>query len=56
MRLTKRLTFLPALLFLVACAYAQDVHCYYDRSANFAATKLTNGLTFRGRAGRCRIS
>lgn len=36
MRLTKRLTFLPALLFMVVCAYGQDVHYNYDRSANFA--------------------
>ena len=39
MKLTNRLTFLPALLLLVASAYGQDVHYDYDRGANFAAYK-----------------
>src|SRR6478736_5006703 len=37
MRLTNQLTFLTAFLFMAACAYGQDVHYNYDRSANFAA-------------------
>ena len=39
MRLTKSLTFLPALFFMITCAYSQDVHYNYDRSANFASYK-----------------
>ena len=50
MRLTKPLTFLPALLFLVALAYAQDVHYNYDRSVNFAAYKTYQWVDIRGGA------
>jgi len=39
MKLTKLLTVIPAILFMLACAYAQDVHYNYDRGANFAAYK-----------------
>ncbi len=39
MKSANRLTFLLALLFLVACAYAQDVHYDYDRGANFGSYK-----------------
>jgi hypothetical protein len=39
MNLSKRLILLPALLLAVVCAYAQDVHYNYDRSANFSAYK-----------------
>jgi Domain of unknown function (DUF4136) len=39
MRYTRRLTFLPAFLFMVLCAYGQDVHFNYDRSAHFAGYK-----------------
>ena len=35
----KRLTLIPVILFIFVCAYAQDVHYNYDRSANFAAYK-----------------
>ena len=36
---TKWLTFLPAILFILGSAYAQDVHYDYDRGADFAAYK-----------------
>src|SRR3974377_182772 len=39
MKLTKLLTVIPAILFMLACAYAQDVHYDYDRGADFAAYK-----------------
>src|SRR6201985_2262521 len=35
LRITKRLTLPLALLFILACAYGQDVHYNYDRGANF---------------------
>src|SRR6201997_3307750 len=35
LRITKRLTLPLALLFMLACAYGQDVHYNYDRGANF---------------------
>jgi len=37
--MTKRLILLPVLLFLVVCAYGQDVHYNYDQGANFASYK-----------------
>jgi hypothetical protein len=36
MRLTKQVTFPAAFLLMAMCAYGQDVHYNYDRSANFA--------------------
>ncbi len=39
MKSVNRLTLLLALLFLVTCAYAQDVHYDYDRGANFGSYK-----------------
>jgi hypothetical protein len=39
MRLIKRLTFVPASLFVVGRAYGQGIHYNYDRGANFAAYK-----------------
>jgi hypothetical protein len=39
MKLAKRLMFLPTLLFMVACAYGQDIHYNYDRGTNFADYK-----------------
>jgi hypothetical protein len=36
LRLTKQVTFVAAFLLMAACAYGQDVHYNYDRSANFA--------------------
>ncbi len=50
MRLTKRLTFLPALLFMVVCAHGQDVHYNYDRSANFASYKTYQWVDIPGGA------
>ena len=35
MKLRKLRIVLPALLFVIACAYGQDVHYNYDRGANF---------------------
>src|ERR1700758_4971321 len=35
MKLNKLQILLPALLFVIACAYGQDVHYNYDRGANF---------------------
>jgi Domain of unknown function (DUF4136) len=37
--LTRRLTFLPAFLFIIACAYGQDVHYNYDHGADFTSFK-----------------
>lgn len=48
MRLTKRITLLPALLFMVVCAYGLDVHYDYDRSANFAAYNTYQSVDLPG--------
>ena len=48
MRLINRLTFLPAFLFMVVCAYGQDVHYNYDRGANFAAYKTYQWVDLDG--------
>ena len=37
MKLNNIFKFIPAIVFMFACAYAQDVHYNYDRGANFAA-------------------
>ena len=37
MRLQKKLTILPALLFLIPCANSQEVRYHFDKGANFAA-------------------
>ena len=37
MRVKKHLITLPALLFLISCAFGQEVHYNYDRGANFSA-------------------
>ncbi len=50
MRLPKRLTFLPALLFIFVCTYGQDVHYNYDRSANLAGYKTYQWVDIRGGA------
>jgi hypothetical protein len=50
MRLTKRLTFLPALLLIFVCAYGQDVHYNYDRGANFASYKTYQWVDIPGGA------
>ena len=49
MRLRNRLTFLLTILFVVVCAYAQDVHYNYDRGANFAAYKTYQWVDLPGR-------
>jgi hypothetical protein len=49
MKLRNQLTFLLTLLFIVACAYAQDVHYNYDRGANFAAYKTYQWIDLPGR-------
>src|SRR5271157_2805262 len=51
MRLTKSLTFLPALFFMITCAYSQDVHYNYDRSANFASCKTYQWVDLPGPGG-----
>ena len=50
MRLTKRMTLLPAFLFMVVCAYCQDVHYNYDRGANFASYKTYQWVDIPGGA------
>ena len=50
MGLVKRLTFVPAFLFLVACAYGQEIHYNYDRGANFAAYKTYQWVEIPGGA------
>ena len=39
MRLTKWLTFLPAVFLMINYAYSQDVHYNYDRSTDFGSYK-----------------
>ena len=51
MKLNMRRVFLPAFLFVVACAYGQDVHYNYDRSANFAAYKSYQWVDLPGPGG-----
>src|SRR4030095_4246961 len=48
MRLTNQLTFLAAFLLMAACAYGQDVHYNYDRSANFAAYRTYQWVDIPG--------
>lgn len=50
MRLTNQLIFLAAFLFMAACAYGQDVHYNYDRSANFGAYKTYQWVEIPGGA------
>ena len=50
MRLTKQVTFLAGLLLVAVCAYGQDVHYNYDRSANFAAFKTYKWVDIPGGA------
>lgn len=50
MRVTKQLTFLAAFWLMAACAYGQDVHYNYDRSANFAAYKTYQWVDLPGGA------
>lgn len=39
MKQTKYLTLIPALFFMIACAFGQDVHYNYVRGTNFSAYK-----------------
>ena len=48
MKLTKRLVFLSAFLFMVASAYGQDVHYNYDRGTNFGAYKTYQWVDIPG--------
>lgn len=48
MRLINQLTFLAVVLCMAACAYGQDVHYNYDRSANFAAYKTYQWVEIPG--------
>jgi hypothetical protein len=50
MKLTNRLTFLAAFLFMVVCAYGQDTHYNYDRGANFAAYRTYQWVDIPGGA------
>ena len=50
MRLTNQLTLLATFLFMAACAYGQEVHYNYDRSANFAAYKTYKWVEIPGGA------
>jgi len=49
MRLTK--VILPFLVFMLTCAYGQDVHYNYDRSANFSAYKTYQWVDIPGPNG-----
>jgi Domain of unknown function (DUF4136) len=48
MKLTKQVTFLAAFLLMAACAYGQDVHYNYDRSATFAKYKTYQWVDIPG--------
>jgi hypothetical protein len=50
MRLTTQMTLLATFLLMAACAYGQDVHYNYDRSANFAAYKTYQWVDIPGGA------
>ena len=51
MRFIQRLSFLPALIVLMASLYAQDVHYNYDHSANFGAHKTYQWVDLPGPGG-----
>jgi len=48
MKVTMQVTFLAAFLLMATCAYGQDVHYNYDRSANFAAYKTYQWVDIPG--------
>ena len=50
MRLVKRVTFLAAFMLAAACAYGQEVHYNYDRSANFASYRTYRWVEIPGGA------
>ena len=50
MRLVKRGTFLAAFMLAAACAYGQEVHYNYDRSADFASYRTYQWVEIPGGA------
>ena len=50
MRLVKQVTFLAAFMLAAACAYGQEVHYNYDRSANFASYRTYQWVEIPGGA------
>jgi hypothetical protein len=50
MKLLNQVTLLTAFLLMAACAYGQEVHYNYDRSANFAAYKTYQWVDIPGGA------
>jgi hypothetical protein len=50
MRLIYQMTLLTAFLLMAACAYGQEVHYNYDRSANFATYKTYQWVEIPGGA------
>ena len=50
MRLINQMTLITAFLLTAACAYGQEVHYNYDRSANFAAYKTYQWVEIPGGA------
>lgn len=52
MRLTKRLIFLVAAVFLLASVYAQEVHYNYDRGASFSSYKTYEWVDLPGPGGK----
>jgi hypothetical protein len=48
MKLTKQVTFLAAFLLMAACAFGQDTHYNYDRSANFVTYKTYQWVDIPG--------
>jgi Domain of unknown function (DUF4136) len=52
MRLTKWLTFLPALFLMITYAYSQDVHYNYDRSTDFGSYKSYQWVDLPGPGGK----
>ena len=51
MKLTKYLTLIPALFFMIACAFGQDVRYNYEHGANFAAYKSYEWVELPGPGG-----
>src|ERR1700751_2496978 len=51
MKLNKLQIVLPALLFVIACAYGQDVHYNYDRGANFQSYRTYQWVVLRKSPG-----
>ena len=52
MRLTKRLALLPGIFLLITCAYSQDIHYNYDRSAKFDRYKTYQWVDLAGPGGK----